>query len=58
MPECGPPRLTGRNPRTMDVIFGCLVFVVGVLAVFGLISSLPPSGTAPPAAGGGHGAHH
>jgi len=48
----------------MDVIFGFVLFLVGVLAVFGLITSLPPSGAAAPHGdghGGGHGhggAHH
>jgi len=48
----------------MDVIFGFVLFLVGILAVFGLIMSLPPSGAAAPHGdghghgGGGHGAHH
>jgi hypothetical protein len=46
----------------MDVIFGFLLFLVGCLAVFGLIASLPPSNAAPHAGGGhgggGHAGHH
>ena len=47
----------------MDAIFGFVLFLVGCLAVFGLILSLPPSGTGAPhgdahAAGHGHGGGH